>query len=112
MPNRHGHRLIAVLLAAAVTVAAADDHDDDYYGRHDHDRARHALELGEIRPLAEILKRVSVEVPGEVVGVELERWGRRRHHRWAYELAIIAPDGRIREVYVDAATGEILEEDD
>ncbi|MBK1730963.1 PepSY domain-containing protein [Thiococcus pfennigii] len=108
MPNPYLHRLLALLLAATTSLAAADRYDD----RYDHDRARHALERGEVRPLAEILQRVAARVPGEVVGVELERWGRSDERRWAYELEIIAPNGRLREVYVDAATGEILEEDD
>jgi hypothetical protein len=39
----------------------------------DHDRARQALEAGEVLPLRTILERVEREYPGQVVDVELER---------------------------------------
>jgi uncharacterized membrane protein YkoI len=73
-------------------------------GPHDHDRARAALERGEVRPVAEVLAAVSAQVPGDVVEVELER----ERGRWAYEFKIIAPDGRILEVLVDAATATVI----
>ncbi len=76
---------------------------------HDHDHARHALERGEVRPITEILARVATEVPGEVVGVEFERERRHGEPCWIYELKILAEDGRLLEVLVDAATGRILE---
>ena len=70
----------------------------------DHDRARAALERGEVRPLEEILAAAAAEVPGEVVELELER----EHGRWVYELKVIAPDGRVLEVLVDAASARVL----
>lgn len=79
--------------------------------RHDHERARHALARGEARPIAEILHAVASEIPGEVIEVEFER--KRLGHEgakiWIYELKIIASDGRLLEVLVDAATARILE---
>ncbi|MCK7575524.1 MAG: hypothetical protein MZV65_06310 [Chromatiales bacterium] len=39
----------------------------------DHERAREARLRGEIRPIAEILHQVGKQVPGEVIGIELER---------------------------------------
>ncbi len=39
----------------------------------DHDRARQALEAGEVLPLRTILDRVEREYPGQVLEVELER---------------------------------------
>jgi uncharacterized membrane protein YkoI len=72
--------------------------------RHDHDAARHALERGEVKPLAEILPRVAPSLGGDVVGVEFER----DDGRWVYELRVLTPNGRRREVYVDARDGRIL----
>jgi len=71
----------------------------------DHDQARAALEAGEIRPLTEILTKASAEVPGDVVEVELEQ----EHGRWTYELKIIAPDGRLLEVEMDASDASLVE---
>ncbi|MEE4279800.1 MAG: PepSY domain-containing protein [Halieaceae bacterium] len=99
----------ALLLLAAV--AQADHEPGEYDDEHDHDRARHALERGEVRPFVEILERVATQMPGEIVEVELERWHARGERRWAYELVVISPDGRLREIYVDAATAEILGEE-
>ncbi len=81
-------------------------------GDRDHDHARHALERGEVRPIAEILARVATEVPGEVVEVEFEREHRHGEPCWIYELKILAGDGRLLEIQVDAATGRILEREE
>lgn len=56
-------------------------------------------------PLEQILKKLRRTVPGEVIEVEFERENR----RWTYEIKVIDRRGVIREVEMDAATGEILE---
>ena len=68
-----------------------------------HDEARRALERGEVKPLAEILQRVQPDLGGEVVSVELER----KHGAWVYEFRVLGADGRRRDFYVDALTGDI-----
>jgi uncharacterized membrane protein YkoI len=93
----HRASLIVLLLAGA---AVADSLD--------HDRARAALGRGEVRPLAQILETVTAEIPGEVVEVELER----EHGVWVYEFKVIAPDGHVLEVLVDAASGALLEHEE
>jgi uncharacterized membrane protein YkoI len=93
------------LLAAGNCLAYADDGDretDD-----DHDRARRALEERRARPLVDILAAVNDRLGGEVVGVSFERRGR----RYVYEFKVVAPDGRLREVHVDAMTAEILKDE-
>ncbi len=87
------------LLAALAVFAAAARADDD----HDHDVARRAVERGEIKPLAEILRALRDRLPGEVANVKLER----DHGRLTYEFRIVSAQGRLLEVHVDAATGEI-----
>jgi len=90
--------LLGTLLTAPVVRADRDDHD----------RARAALERGEIMPIALVLAAAEVSVPGDVIEIELEdeRGG------WVYELKVIAPDGRLRKVYLDGATAEVLHEKD
>ncbi|WP_295407690.1 PepSY domain-containing protein [uncultured Thiocystis sp.] len=103
-------RLPVVILGLLLCVPArADRFDDDGSRRHDHEHAHRALARGEVRPLAEILARVAAEVPGEVVDVEFERKNWQGTRVWIYELKIIAADGRLLEVLVNAATGQILE---
>ena len=58
-------------------------------------------------PLASILREVGQRFDGDVVGVEFEREG----GRYVYELKIVSPDGRLREVYVDARTAEIISDE-
>jgi uncharacterized membrane protein YkoI len=57
-----------------------------------------------ILPLETVLARVGESVQGNVVGVELER----EKGRWVYEAKVIAPDGRLIEMYIDAYTGNVI----
>jgi uncharacterized membrane protein YkoI len=70
---------------------------------HDQDAVRQAVERGEIHPLAEILDGVRGKLPGDVVGIEIER----KNGRWLYELRVLDGQGRVFEVYVNARSGEI-----
>ncbi len=95
----HLHRVRALILAAALLLAAsgapalARDHDD----------ARRAVEAGEIRPLADILNTVKGKLPGEVVGVKLER----EAGVWMYEFRVVDEKGRLLKIHVDARSGEV-----
>lgn len=90
--------LPALLLPVLPALADGDDH------RHDHDRARRALEAGDILPLATLLERSGVEASGRLIEVELER----KRGRLVYELKVLTPQGRVIEHYVDARSGQIL----
>jgi len=70
----------------------------------DHEQARQAMQADEIQPLAEILQKVSSEVHGRILEVELER----KRNRWIYEFKTIEENGMVRETKVDAKTGEVL----
>ena len=97
MPDlRYAFVALSILLAAA-SPARGDE------SRPDQDDAREAVEHGDIRPLDEILARLRERLPGEVVKVKLER----EHGRWIYEFRVIDPQGRLREISVDAASGAI-----
>lgn len=89
------HVLLSLLLACAAVVASADD---------DHDRARRALEAGEIMPLHSLLERVAREQPGQVLELELER----DDGRWIYELKLLRRDGVLLKLDVDARSGAVL----
>lgn len=69
----------------------------------DHDAIRHAVETGEIRALTEILNDVRTKLPGEIVGVKVER----DDGRWFYEFRTVDSKGQVFEVYVDAHSGKI-----
>jgi uncharacterized membrane protein YkoI len=83
----------------------ADDYrehweDDD----HDYDRARRAVDRGDVLEISEVLERFKSQVSGEVIEVEFER----EHGRWVYEFKVINQQGHLLEVYVDAHTGKVL----
>ena len=96
-------RLLPLACLAAALVAGVPARADD-----DQDVARQAVERGEIRPLDEVLKAASAAVPGEVVKLELKR----DDGAFRYKLKILTPQGRRREVKIDAATLKILETED
>ena len=95
---------VSAFLAAAAVVAVvprpAIARDQDELRR---DEVRHAVEAGEIRSLADILKTVRDKLPGEVAGVEIEH----EDGRWRYEFRVVDAQGRLFEVYVDARSGAI-----
>lgn len=86
----------AVLALAAAAVPAQ--------ARSDQDRARAAVQSGEVQPLAAVLERVQRSHPGRVLEVELER----EDGRWIYELKLLQPGGRLLKLEVDAASAEVL----
>ncbi|MBP1095996.1 MULTISPECIES: PepSY domain-containing protein [Bradyrhizobium] len=92
-------RLRALILAVALLAAGGGASS---FAR-DHDDARRAVEAGEIRPLADILNVVRGKLPGDVVGVKLER----EAGVWMYELRVVDDKGRLFEIHVDARSGEV-----
>lgn len=94
------HRTVAyVLLLLATTCTAASAQADAA----DHDRARSAVEAGQIRPLQDILAEVRREVPGRMLDARLQQNG-----RWVYEVILLQANGQVVAVTVDAQTARIL----
>jgi uncharacterized membrane protein YkoI len=89
---------LAALLLATTPAAAQSRRERD------HERARAALESGEIRPLSVLLAEIEARFDGRVIETELER----EDGRWTYEFTLLPPSGRLFELVVDAATGEVL----
>jgi len=87
--------LLLVLLGAGASQAGES---------YDHDRARRALESGEILPLRAILDRVDRDYPGQIMEVELER----DDARWLYEIKLLRTDGALVKLKIDARDGALL----
>ena len=97
--------ILAALAASSLlgfAPAGADQEDQD------HERVRAAREAGRILPLTELLARVLPGQPGEVLEVELEE----EHGRLVYEIKLLRPDGRLVELYYDAASGAPVADED
>ena len=88
---------LAALLALVLTspLALADN---------DQDRARAAVQAGDVLPLKTVLERLERDHPGQVLEVELEQDG----GRWIYEIKLLQPGGRLVKLELDAASGEVL----
>lgn len=95
-------RVSMIALACAAAVAGTAGADDD------HERARRALERGEVMPLSEVLAALEPRIDGEIVSTEFER----EDGAWVYEIKYIDRGGRLVELYVDARTARVLKAED
>jgi uncharacterized membrane protein YkoI len=77
-------------------------------GEEDHERARKALEAGEVLPLKAILQRVERAHPGQVMDVELEREHEGSAERWIYKVKVLGSGGALVRLKVDARDGTVL----
>ncbi|MDH7796266.1 putative membrane protein YkoI [Beijerinckia sp. GAS462] len=66
-----------------------------------------ARKQGEIRPLSEVLAVARQRLPGEVIKIELDR----DDGVWVYEIKILTPRGRRREIEINAQTLEVIKSD-
>jgi len=93
--------LTTLLLAALVAFAPPGAHASD---SRDHERARAAVEAGQVLPLPTLLERLRRTHPGQVLELELER----DDGRWVYEVKLLQNDGQLLKLELDAASGEVL----
>lgn len=70
----------------------------------DHERARQAVEAGEVLPLRTVLERVEREYPGQVMEVELER----EKGEWIYEIKVLRKKGALIKLKINARDGTLL----
>jgi uncharacterized membrane protein YkoI len=107
--NRRCFLIAASPLVFGAAAAWAEDDDRRRSDKDDdHDRAREALQQGRVRPLAEILAEVNQDLGGHVVGVEFDD----EDGIYVYEFRVVTDAGRLKEVYVDATSGRILDLED
>jgi uncharacterized membrane protein YkoI len=71
------------------------------------ERVRELVERGEILPLEQILKRNEAGIGGRIIEVEIEQ----KRGVYVYEIKVLRPDGRTREIKIDARTGVIFSGD-
>ena len=70
----------------------------------DHERARQAVEAGDVLPLRTILDRVERDYPGKVMEVELDR----EKGEWVYEIKLLRKGGVLMKLKIQARDGTIL----
>lgn len=103
-------RTLRLFLAALLALAAAGGplRAEGGRGAHDHEEALSARETGAIMSLPDILAALGPALAGEVLEVEFEM----EDGRPLYEFTVVAPDGHVRELYVDARTATVVADDD
>ena len=102
--------LCAALFAAGLFAVSVEPHlalARDRGCEREQDCALDAFKSGTIRPLTDVLKVALERVPGEVIKVELER----EDGVWVYEIKILTPQGKRREVEIDAKSLRIIKVD-
>jgi uncharacterized membrane protein YkoI len=104
MSGRKPSRGLRAALSAALLLALLGAGAGQAGDGHDHDRARRALESGEILPLRTIMERVERDYPGQIMEVELER----EDARWIYEIKLLRTGGALVEIEIDARDGALL----
>jgi uncharacterized membrane protein YkoI len=96
---KRSHLLAMALLAAMALATPAGAASDQQ-------RAREALQAGEILPLGAIIQSVNRQVEGRVLNAWLEKHGKKG---WTYRLKLLDREGNIVGVVADARTGEVLQ---
>lgn len=89
--------MLMMLAMLGTEVSYAADHAD-------HDRARQAVEAGDVLPLRTILDRLEHEYPGQVMEVELDR----EKGEWVYEVKLLRKGGVLMKLKILASDGTIL----
>lgn len=99
-PGRCARACLFALALVALVPPAVARRDGD------HDRARAAVQAGEVLPLPAVLEQLRRSHPGQVLEVELER----DDGRWRYEVKLLQADGQLRKLVLDARSGAVLAE--
>lgn len=97
-------RRMRTLVAGGLLIAALGAMPSHAGDAHDHDRARRAVEAGEILPLRTVLERVERDYPGQIMEVELEQKG----DRWVYEVKVLRTGGALIKLKIDGRDGRLL----
>ncbi|MCG6943158.1 MAG: PepSY domain-containing protein [Thiohalocapsa sp.] len=75
----------------------------------DAERARQLVQHGDILPLEQILARVRQARDGTLIELGLRQEG--DHGTYVYEVKLLDAQGRLWEMELDAATGEVIEQE-
>jgi len=95
---------ILVLTALQIGSVSWADERHGEEGRLDHERVFKAVQAGRIKPLSVVLDYVARKFQTPVIGVEFEI----KDGVWIYEIVTLGPDGRVSELYFDAATAQLI----
>jgi uncharacterized membrane protein YkoI len=96
---------LALATVAANAAPAQDKEAEKARRKQAQQEAFAAMQRGEILPLTKILALALAKVPGDVVEVEFKGGP-------TYEVKVLTASGRLREVVLDARTGNVIKIED
>ena len=99
--------VIMASIVAVIVVSAGSILAYEHYTSHERDRSVSVRADG-VLPLVSVLDIAARHLPGEVLKIELEN----EHERLQYEIKVLADNGRVREIKLDARSGELIEIED
>ena len=91
-----------LFFAAVFPLSSVSDEPID-----DHEKAIKAVNEGEILPLDEILVKVNQEYAGRIISINLKD-NEKGLFGWVYDIMIIEPGNKVKQLRVDAGTSTIL----
>jgi uncharacterized membrane protein YkoI len=98
--RREFFRVGLACLMALMLMSTMPAHADS-----EQDRARAAVDAGEVKPLNQILRSVRQQYKGQVLDSQLFDQG----GRWVYRVRLLTKDGKVLDIGVDGKSGRILD---
>lgn len=95
---------IAIIMAGLLLVAAPAAWSDDK------EKEANVADLAKQAKVSveDAIKTATSNVKGQVVEAELEK----KHDKTVWEVEVLGEDGKVKEVHVDAITGQIIDTED
>jgi uncharacterized membrane protein YkoI len=97
---KYARTVVTLIASGALALPGIGRADDDI----DVAEVARLSKAGEILSLEKILERAHAEQPGQVLETELER----KQGRYVYEIEILDDKGQVRELKLDAKTGNLI----
>ena len=97
-------KLLSIIVLCLVLVAASGSAEAKKKG--DQERARAAVQAGEVLPLPEILRGLRGQIPGRVLDAEMDEV---EPGQWLYFIKMLTPEGNVLDVVVDGRSGAVLD---
>jgi uncharacterized membrane protein YkoI len=98
------HLALSALIVGALCVASTPAWSDKgHKGKHE----GHVADLAKDAKMTidQAIKAASEKVPGTVVEAELEK----KHGKTVWEVEVLGADGKVTEVHIDAASGDVID---
>ena len=99
-----------IITCLFLIVLACQSMAEKVHHHEDQDRAREAVERGEVAAYSQLEDSIRRQFKGRIIRVELDKgWHEWLLHEWLYKLRLLEDDGRVIKIEVDAKNLQVLE---